>query len=237
MSAMNDFFNAARDILSLIELKEGDKIRQVAELMSESIMNGGIPHVFGSGHSMLPAREVFKRAGTLSCIRAIGMERWVGKFERVEGFGTALLKEYDMREGEILIVISSSGINPLPLEIAMRGKEIGMKVVALTALEHSASVTSRHSSGKKLDEVADIVIDLHLPIGDAAIEIEGIPMKVGPLSTISGVGIMNAIVAETAQLIVKKGGVPPVRISRNLPGGDENNRRFKEMYGARIPDL
>lgn len=237
MTVMHDFFNAARDILTLVESEEGNKICQVAELMSESIMNGGIPHVFGSGHSMLPAREVFKRAGTLSCIRAIAMERWVGKFERVEGFGTALIKEYDMREGEVLIVISSSGINPLPLEIAMRGKELGMKVVALTAVEHSASVVSRHSSGKKLDEIADIVIDMHIPIGDAAIEIEGISMKVGPLSTISGVGIMNAIVAETAELIVKKGGIPPIRISRNLPGGDENNRRFKEMYGDRIPDL
>ena len=237
MSAMNAFFDAARDILTLIESQEGDKIRQVAETMSDSIMQGGVPHVFGSGHSMLPAREVFKRAGTLSCIRAIGLERWVGKFERLEGFGPILLKDYDMRPGEVLIVISSSGINPLPIEIALEGKKIGMTVVALTAMEHTTAVASRHSSKKKLYEVADIVIDTHVPSGDAAIPIEGVSMKVGPLSTIAAVGIMDAIVVATTERIVQKGGTPPVRISRNLPGGDENNARFKAMYHDRIPEL
>ncbi len=237
MSSMNAFFDAARNILTVIEKEEGDKIFQVADAMSNSIINGGVPHVFGAGHSMLPAREVFKRAGTLSCIRAIGMERWVGKFERLEGFGQALLKDYDLRSGEVMIIISTSGINPLPIEIALEASKCGMTVVALTAMDHTTAVQSRHSSGKKLFEISDIVIDTHVPAGDAAIPIEGIPMKVGPLSTIAAVGIMDAIVVQTTDLIVRKGGTPPVRISRNLPGGDENNRRFKKMYGDRIPEL
>ena len=100
-------------------------------------------------------------------------------------------------------------------------------MVALTAMDHTTAVQSRHSSGKKLFEISDIVIDTHVPAGDAATPIEGIPMKVGPLSTVAAVGIMDAIVVQTTDLIVRKGGTPPVRISRDLPGGDENNRRFK----------
>lgn len=237
MYSMNTFFDVAREILSVIEREEGEKIYQVAEVMSESILKGGVPHVFGSGHSMLPAREVFKRAGTLSCIRAIGMERWIGKFERVEGFGSRLLQEYDLREGELMFIISTSGINPLPIEFALEARKIGMTVVALTAMDHTTVALARHSSGKKLYEISDIVIDTHVPVGDAAVQIEGIQMKVGPLSTIAAVGIMDAIVVQTTELIVQKGGTPPVRMSRNLPGGDENNRRFQKMYGGRIPEL
>ena len=161
----------------------------------------------------------------------------MGKFERVEGFGSRLLQDYDLREGELMFIISTSGINPLPIEFALDAKKIGMKVIALTAMEHTTVAQPRHSSGMKLYEISDIVIDTHVPVGDAAVQIDGLPMKVGPLSTIAAVGIMDAIVVQTTELIVQKGGTPPVRMSRNLPGGDENNRRFQQMYGDRIPEL
>jgi uncharacterized phosphosugar-binding protein len=231
------YFSAAKDLLDSLEAAETEKIRKAASLMADSIMNGGIPHIFGSGHSRIPAKEVFIRAGTLSCLRAMGVNQDLDRFERIEGVAQVLLNQYALQANDMLIVISNSGINPLPIELAMGAKQAGLPVVALTSMAHSQTVPSRHSSGKRLFEVVDLVIDTHVPPGDAAIELEGLPAKVGPLSTLSGVAIMDAMVVDTIAEIISRGGEPPVRISRNMPGGDENNRRFKEKYGNRIPEL
>jgi len=237
MVAAEDYFGEAERLLSIIQREELGKIRQVADLIAHSILDGGIVHLFGSGHSAIPAKEVFIRAGTLSCTQAIGLDYDWDKFERLEGVAAVILADYDLRPGEVFIVISNSGINPLPIEMALLGKERGLRTVAITSWQHSQQVESRHSSGKKLHEVVDIAIDSHVPLGDAALEVPSLPVKIGPLSTLAGVIIVNAIVVETIVRILEKGGVPPVRYSRNLPGGDEYNRKFKEKYGTRIRGL
>jgi len=231
------YFDSARQLLDELQSAEADNILQAAKWMADSILKDGIPHVFGSGHSRIPAKEVFIRAGTLSCLRAMEVNQDLDRFERIEGLAEALLAQYALQPNDMLIVISNSGINPLPIELALGARDLELPVVALTSLAHSTSVTSRHSSGKRLFEVVDLVIDTHVPLGDAAIALEGLSAKVGPLSTIAGVAIMDAMVIEAVAEIMARGGQPPVRISRNMPGGDENNRRFKEKYGARIPEL
>jgi uncharacterized phosphosugar-binding protein len=237
MSAAAKYFDRVRELIEVIEKEEIKKIDQAAAWMCESILDKGVPHIFGAGHSAIPAKEVFIRAGTLSCVRAIGQEEIICDFERIEGVGTRLMEDYPMNPGEVLIVISNSGINPVPIEVALAGKKMGAKTIALTSISHSKSTRSRHSSGKRLFEFTDMYIDTHVPSGDASLDIPGLPQKTGPLSTIAGAAIMNAIITETIMKIVEKGKTPPVRISRNLPGGDEHNQKFKEIYGSRIPEL
>jgi uncharacterized phosphosugar-binding protein len=237
MVSAHDFFQNASDCIAAIEREESAKIRKVAEVCAQSIMDGGIMHVFGSGHSTLPAREIAIRAGSLSCVQAIALDEIIGKFERIEGVAETLLKDYDLRAGEVIIVISNGGINPLPIEMAMLAKSKGLFTVAVTSMEQSSKSKSRHSSGKRLFEVVDVAIDTHVPFGDASLELAGTPMKVGPLSTVGSVAVVNGIVVDIVGQIMAKGGMPPVRISRNIPGGDEHNRQFKLKYGDRIRGL
>lgn len=237
MTSAEAYFEAAKSLLSEIERREVENIRQVAALMKRSILDDGIPHIFGSGHSRIAAKEVFIRAGTLSCLRAMEVNADLDRFERIEGVADALLRDYALQPNDMLIVISNSGINPLPVEMALGARSRGLSTAALTSLEHSQAVESRHSSGKKLYEVVDVVVNTGVPAGDAALSVPQLPMNIGPLSTLAGVAIMNAVVVETIVQILEEGETPPVRISRNMPGGDEHNRAFKEKYGARIPEL
>jgi uncharacterized phosphosugar-binding protein len=231
------FLNEAIRVVSEIRDLEKEAISKVSSLLSASIFEGKIAHIFGTGHSAMACKEMFTRAGTLSCFRIVGSRYDLEKFERLEGIAALVLEDYEIKPGELFFIISSSGRNPIPIEIALTAKAKGAVIVAVTSMEHSLAVPSRHSSGKKLYEIADIVIDTHTTAGDAAVQIPGLPMKVGPLSSIANVAIMDAIVVETAARITEAGALPPVRISRNMPGGDENNQKFKSIYGARIPEI
>ena len=237
MVSSHDFIHNATQCIAAIEREESAKIRQVAEVCAQSILAGGIMHVFGSGHSTLPAREIAIRAGSLSCVQAIALEEIIGKFERIEGVAETLLKDYDLRAGEVIIIFSNGGINALPIEMATLARGKGLFTVGVTSMEQSSRSKSRHSSGKRLYEVVDAAIDTHVPFGDASIEVAGTPMKIGPLSTIGAVTVADAIVVDIVGQIVARGGSPPVRISRNIPGGDEHNRQFKLKYGDRIRGL
>jgi len=234
---MRDYLNIVEQIYAEIEKDEAGHIDQVADQLSQSIMDGHIAHIFGTGHSEMICKEVFSRAGSLSCFRVIGTHYELEKFERLEGMAAIIMADYEIQKGEIVFVISSSGINALPIEIAMIAQEKGAFVVAFSSLSHSKLVQPRHPSGKKLYQIADLVIDTHVPAGDAAVQLPGLPMKTGPVSSLANILIINSIVIETTRRILKKGKVPPIRISRNMPEGDEHNQRFKELYSSRIPEL
>ena len=237
MSAGNNFFETAKQLLEDIEAGEMGKVRQVAQAAARSIVDGGILHLFGSGHSAIPAQELYIRAGSLTNARPVSLERILDVFERIEGVGAALMRNFDGQAGEVLVVISNSGVNPLPIEVALEGKKRGLFTAAITSFDHSRQVEPKHSSGKRLMEVVDVAIDSHAPYGDAGLEIAGVPSKVCPLSNVAGVTIVHALVAETIERIVALGGTPPVRISRNTPGGLEHNQKYIKLYGERIPEL
>lgn len=232
-----DYFSAVDQLIKDLKSSESIKIKEAARWISESMVNGGILHLFGSGHSALPAKDVFIRAGSLSNVRAIAPDEDLDRFERIEGVAQALLNEYDLRSDEVIIIISNSGINPLPIEVAQIAKAKGLKTIALTSISHSKKGTSRHSDGKKLFEIVDLTIDTNVPYGDASLEAKDLPMRIGPLSTISGLILVHAIVVETIGLLLARGIEPPVRISRNTPQGDDHNDRFRKIYGDRIPEL
>lgn len=237
MTAGNLFFETARQLLQDIETEEMSKIRQVAQAAAHSILDGGILHLFGSGHSAIPTQELYIRAGSLTNARPVSLERNLDVFERIEGVGAALMRNFDGRKGEVLVVISNSGANPLPIEVALEGKKRGLFTAAITSFDHTRRVESKHSSGKRLMDVVDVAIDSHAPYGDAGLDVAGVPSKVCPLSNVAGVTIVHALVAETIEQIVALGGKPPVRISRNTPGGMEHNQKYIKLYGERIPEL
>lgn len=225
-----EYLDMLCDSLHKMKETQGEAIRKAAVLVGDTIIKGGLVYAFGSGHSQCLAREIHSRAGGLYPVVSIPDPMW-GRAERLEGYGKILLKGLPLKEGETIFVISNSGRNPEPIEVAMRAKEMGLHVIAVTSLEHSKSVPSRHSSGKKLYEVAEIVLDTGTPVGDACMSFEGLPMKAGPASTIFGAAILNAVMVEAIQYILDQGQTPPVLISANVEGGDEHNRRVVEKYG------
>jgi len=160
-----------------------------------------------------------------------------GRAERLEGFAEVLLKGLPLKAGETIFVISNSGRNPEPIEVALRVKEMGLHVIVVTSLAHSKSISSRHSSGKKLYELGEVVLDTGTPPGDACMTFKGLPVKAGALSTVLGAAIMNAVMVEAIQYILDKEESPPVLMSANLDGADEHNARVIARYEGRISSV
>jgi uncharacterized phosphosugar-binding protein len=156
------------------------------------------------------------------------------QLERVLGLGATLLSGSPVQAGDALIIASTSGRNAVAIDMAIAAKERGMGVIGITALAYTKGVTSRHPSGKKLVDLCDVVIDNCAPYGDAAVEVEGFPQKVGPLSSVTGCAIVNALVAEVVARLVQRGITPPVYMSANLDGGDEFNARLLAENKHRI---
>ena len=153
------------------------------------------------------------------------------EMERLEGYGTTVANKTNISEGDVVIVHSVSGRNPVSIEMAIESKKKGATVICITNLSYSKDVSSRHSSGKNLYQVSDIVIDNHGEKGDACVEISGLNQKVSPTSTVAAVTIMNSIIAEATELLVKNGmDKPPIFYSANIDGGDELNKKIFEEY-------
>jgi uncharacterized phosphosugar-binding protein len=238
----NLYFRKAIDTIQQVIKTQGPVLDQAAQWIADSIKDDGVLHVFGAGHSMLMGQELAFRAGGLAPVNAIldinyslmgGPPSGSTALERLEGYAKLVLDRYDLRPGEVLIVVSQSGRNPAPIEAAMQGKNRGLKVIALTSLEQSSSAESRHSSGKRLFEVADLVIDSRVVPGDACMEIApGLP-KSSPLSTVVCAAILQALVAEVAKRLHDVGVVPPIWTSANVPGGDKSAAGLAHRYGGK----
>lgn len=220
-------------ILSDAAASERSNVAQFAKLWADAITDGKLLYVFGSGHSRFIAGELYWRAGGLAPVNIID-DPTDGAAERVEGYAATFVEQYDVGAGDIALVISNSGINAVPLEVALFAKGKGATVVALTSVAHSRSATSRHSSGKKLFEVADIVIDSQVPPGDAIRDLRPSGLRAGPVSTVISTALLNAVVVQTARNILNAGGVPPVLISANVAVGDDHNKRLAERYWRRL---
>lgn len=215
-------------------------IGAAADLVTESIKKGGRFYVFGSGHSHMIAEELYLRAGGLALVHAIlppelmlhEMPNKSTYLERVEGYSKALVELYHIDEKDAVMVISNSGRNAVPVEMCLEAKKKGAAVIAMTSMRHSASCTSRHSSGKKMYEIADVTIDNCGDPGDASFPIEGLDSHIGPTSDAIGISIAQALVCQVVDNLVKEGIEPPIFKSSNVDGGDaHNNRMFEKYYG------
>lgn len=223
---------------------EGDRITAAADLIASSIDAGGVVHVFGSGHSHMMAEEVYHRAGGLMAVSAMLDPNLTafgtlnaGMVERTEGYAPVLLGSYDVRPDEVLIVVSNSGINPVPIELALEAGRRGARTIGVTSAGAYRDAASRHSSGQKLADVVDLVVDSHVPAGDALLPLDGSSARVGAASTALGAALMNAIMVEAADRLQRSGTPAPVIVSMNVPGGDAHNRALTDRYRSRLPLL
>lgn len=227
------YYQHATTQLQRIVQHESEAIHQTADAIATALMNDLDFLTFGSGHSELVAKEAMWRAGGLAPALAIH-DHTGGDAERFEGMAAVILGHYVLRQGSVLVVISNSGINPVPIEAAMLGNDNGLTTVAITSVEHSKNTPTRHSSGNRLLDVVDIVIDTHTPIGDIALTLPDSSYQVGATSTFAGIFIMQSIIASTAAKVQERGGTPPVLLSANVVNGDEHNTTLKNKYLPRL---
>lgn len=239
--AITTFFDIVKDVINLIEKEEIEEIKAAAKKISSVISDDGLVHVFGTGHSHILAEEIFGRAGGFAPVNALLDEGLMlhngikySKYEKMEGYGERLWNYYDISEDDIIIIISNSGVNAVPVEMALESVKEGTYTIAITSIGYTKFLDTVHSSGKKLYQVADLVIDNKGAPGDATVEVDGLPQKVGPTSTISGAVILNTIFARTAEIMVQKDEKPPVFKSSNLDGADSHNEKLFERYKSRV---
>jgi uncharacterized phosphosugar-binding protein len=242
MSA-SEYFEKAMAAINKVEAEQLPNIKTAAELLVEATVNGKSIFSFGASHSFMLTEELVYRTGGLMIVNPIyphGMNLMVrpmtltSQLERVLGLGTELLEATPIEAGDVLLISSTSGRNAVAIDMAIAAQERGIHTIGITALAYSGAVSSRHPSGKKLMDLCEIVIDNGAPYGDAAVKIDGFPQAVGPLSSVTGCAIVNALVCEVVARLVKKGVTPPVFLSANLDGGDEHNARLLEENKHRI---
>ena len=223
---------------------QSDSIREAARLMAESVARGGLVHLFGSGHSVLPVQDVFPRYGSFPVFRPLMDARlmWqnvIGSggakgllwLERREGYAKVLFENEPIRSGDVMVVFSHGGMNAVGIEVAMEARQRGLRVVGITSMDNQKQSKASHSSGKKLSEVCDLVIDNCVPACDALVDIDGWKAPVAAGSTVAFVTIAMAIVAEVATELAKRGIAPPVFVSPNVPGiPADNNPKVFDAY-------
>ena len=236
------FGDAALALIRDTLTTQGDHLETASIWIADAIAAGGLLRVFGTGHSRLLAEEIFYRAGSLAPIDAILDDdvsgyRDVSKselVERIEGLGEIIVAHCRLAPPDVLLLISQSGRNAVPIEVAMSARRRQVRTIAITSLRHAAGQASRHSTGKHLHEVVDLVIDNGVPEGDCAIELSnGVPM--GPLSGVLGTVLVQSLVVKSAAQLLARGIDPPVFRSGNIDGGREANERLLQQYWGRIP--
>jgi uncharacterized phosphosugar-binding protein len=209
-----------------------ESIPAAAERIARAVAEDRIVHVFGSGHSQLVALDVVGRAGGFANVNPL-FDPLFGRAERVEKFAAALLSAHRFQPGDVLIVISHSGRNPAPVEVALQGRAQGLPVIAVTAVAFSRSLPSRHSSGRRLFELADVVLDTLGAPGDAAVALEP-DLSAGPTSTVVGAALLQAVMVEAAARLLAMGVHPPLFRSGNVEGADAQNQALRLRYHGRV---
>ena len=245
MSKAIEYFENLQRILNRIVTEQGGNIESAARAVADTLEKGGRIHTFGTGHSHMLAEEIFYRAGGLVNVNPIletglMLHESASKstaLERLEGYGEILFDMHGIKDTDILFLFSNSGRNGVAIDFALLSKERGVKTVVITNMEHTLKGASRHSSGKKLYEAGDIVIDNCGCYGDASVKFENFTTHAAPTSTSAGAAILNAIEARSIEIMLADGFVPEVFSSSNVDGGDETNERFVEKYKREIRSL
>ncbi len=238
-----DYFQQVLTRLQAVMASQQAVMEQAAQWIADALADDHLIWVFGASHAGILSEELVYRAGGLvpispifipglTCdVRPITLTSWL---ERLDGYAATAVREVPIQAGDVLIVHSVSGRNAAPVEVALYGRERGAKVIALTSLDYSQAVSPRSQTGKRLFEIADLVIDNGAPRGDAVVQLPGFPQPVSPVSTVLGAAILNAIVAEACAILLERGIQPPVFMSANLEGGDAHNARLMSRYRGRV---
>lgn len=225
-------------VLEQIKETQMDSIKEAARITVDSFSKGNKVFVTGSGHSHTFAEELYGRAGGLAFIIPILTSELTlvehptksTFIERLPGYAEILIELYGVSEGDVVIIASNSGRNAYPVEMALSAKKLGAHVIALTSIKHSSNTTPRHSSNKRLMDVADVVIDNCGEIGDASFKVEGVEALMAPTSSFANSIIAQLYSVEIARGLLAMGIEPPVFTSANLDGGFEKNESYMKKY-------
>ena len=243
MSPSADYLEKCRELV-YNALAQADAIHKAADWFAETILAGRMVHLFGSGHSRIMVEEMWPRYGSFpgfnpivelsltfhnSVVGANG-QRQAMFLENTPGLAKRILRNYDLSPIDSALVASSSGCNVVPIEIAQEFQQRGVKVVALISRRHSEASESRHESGKKLHDFADLVLDTGAPVGDAMTAIDGMDTPVSPGSTVGGCMLVNALKAEVAERLVKAGQPPKVLTAGAIVGNERATELFEAAY-------
>jgi uncharacterized phosphosugar-binding protein len=245
------WLSSARAVLARVEETQKESVRRAAAAMADAIGAGRWVHTFGCGHATLPVEEIYPRIGSfvgfhpmielpLSFFTHITGEMGVPQFvflERVEGYGRQIMKAYDFDRRDVLWLFSHSGLNQVNVDVALRAKELGLTLVVTGSAAAFAEAKPRHSSGKKVFDLADVLIDTCVPAGDAVVPVAGHVDKVGPLSTMAFVAVAWMTVTTVAEILAARGVKLFVNPSHNAPGDTGAGARLEEAlreYKRRI---
>jgi uncharacterized phosphosugar-binding protein len=238
------FFDAAIGLLRRVREEEAEGIGTAGNLLADTVAAGGRLFAFGAGHSSLAAQDVVYRAGGLALMNLLAVPGVVGvdvtpatlgsALERVDGLASAVLDTSPVRAGDALVIISLSGRNALPVEMALNARALGVKVIGVTSVAYASQTTSRHSSGTFLKDHCDIVLDSKIAVGDAELTLDTIPAPFAPASTVVTTALMQAVMATAAAALADRGIEPPLLRSGNVDGGHEWTGRVMREYGDRI---
>ena len=234
----------ARAMLDRLERTQMSAIADVAERSARTIAGGGLVHLFGTGHSRIPLEEMFPRYGSFPGFHPIAElsmtfhtqvvgangQRQAMFIERTEGLAEVILANFSFGADDVFMVFSAGGSTSVPIEMAMGARERGLHVVAVTSVEHSLASPSGHSSGTRLLDHADVVIDVCTPPGDSLVTLDGAESPVGPGSTMAYTAIVNEIKVQTAAHLLALGAMPPVITSANVIGPERAGELFNEVY-------
>ncbi|MFD2937966.1 sugar isomerase domain-containing protein [Spirosoma flavum] len=240
---IQQYIQKCRQILDTVEAQTS-QIQEVARWFADTIMAGRMVHVFGSGHSRIMVEEMWPRYGSFPGFNPIvelsltfhnlvvgaNGQRQAMFLENVPGLADRILRNYDLSDLDSALVISSSGCNVVPIEMAELFQQRGVKVVALITKEHSEKSTSKRADGKKLGDFADLVLDTGAPVGDAMLMVPGLDTPVAPGSTVGGAVLINCIKAEVARLLTEAGRPPKVLSAGVVVGADRAVELFESAY-------
>ena len=235
---------AAIALLEKLDRTQAAALDQAAAICAEAIGGGGFVHLFGTGHSRMSVEEMFPRYGsypgfhpivelsTTFHTQVVGAngQRQAMFIERVEGLAEVILRNFRLSAPDAMVVFSARGVTANPIEMAMGARRRGLPVIAVTSVAESRAAAAGHSSGTRLLDNADVVVDLGTPIGDALVSIDGLATPVGPGSSLAGVAVVNEIKVRTAELLVARGAMPPVLTSGSVVGSEESARLFDAAY-------
>jgi uncharacterized phosphosugar-binding protein len=239
----NQYIQKCRQILDTVE-SQTTQIQEAARWFADTILAGRMVHVFGSGHSRIMVEEMWPRYGSFPGFNPIvelsltfhnlvvgaNGQRQAMFLENVPGFADRILRNYDLSDQDTALVISSSGCNIVPIEMAELFQQKGVKVVALITKEHSDKSTSKRADGKKLGDFADLILDTGAPVGDAMLTVPGLDTPVAPGSTVGGAVIVNCIKAEVARLLTEAGRPPKVLSAGVVVGAERAVELFEAAY-------
>lgn len=231
-------------LLTRLQKEEMGAIEEAAKMIADAIEQGHSLFAFGCTHSSLPIQDLVYRAGGLMLVNPLfgpGITALDIKpttissaMEQMEGYAGVILDNSPMKAGDVLILVSVSGRNAVPVELAQLAQERGIKVIGVTSREYSEAVSARHPSGKKMNDYADILLDNKAPKGDAVLQAEKVPQKFTPVSGVTSIALLQALIAATIEELLRRGIVPPIFLAANVDGGKEYNARLLAQYRDHI---